>query len=67
MQTRSEQEKKTNDKVNYTHINKIGWIEKLFKIPLADNRNSCLWKILIPYLANIKKLPKYEIVSILIE
>jgi hypothetical protein len=67
MQTRSEQEKKTNNKVNYTHINKIGWIEKLLETPLADNRKYCLWKILIPYLANIKKLPKYEIVPILIE
>lgn len=67
MQIRSEYVKKTNGKVNYTHINKIGWIEKLLETPLADNRKYCLWKILIPYLANIKKLPKYEIVSILIE
>jgi hypothetical protein len=49
------------------HINKIGWIEKLLETPLADNRKYCLWKILIPYLANIKKLPKYEIFPILIE
>ncbi len=67
MRTRSEYVKKTNGKVNYTHIDKIGWIEKLLETPLADNRKYCLWKILIPYLANIKKLPKYEIVPILIE
>jgi hypothetical protein len=67
MQRKSEHEKKTIDKVRYIHINKIGWIEKLLETPLADNRKYCLWKILIPYLANIKKLPKYEIFPILIE
>jgi Primase X len=67
MQRKSEHEKRTIDKVSNIHINKIGWIEKLLETPLADNRKYCLWKILIPYLANIKKLPKYEIVPILIE
>ncbi len=67
VQRKYEQEKKKSGKVSYTRVNKIGWIEKLLETPLADNRKYCLWKILIPYLTNIKKLPKYEIVSILTE
>jgi hypothetical protein len=47
------------------NINKIGWIEQLLDTPLEDHRYFCLWHILIPYLMNIKKLPKDEIISIL--
>ncbi len=66
-QRKSEHKKRTIDKLNYSGISKIGWIEKLLETPLEDNRKYCLWKILVPYLVNIKKLPKYEIVSVLTE
>ena len=36
-----------------------GWIEKLLKTPIEDSRKYSLWKILCPYLVNIKKL-EYE-------
>jgi hypothetical protein len=41
----------------YIHINnKIEWIETLLQTPIADHRKYCLWRILIPYLVNIRKL-----------
>ncbi len=36
--------------------NKIKWIENLLQTPIEDYRKQCLWRILCPYLANIKKL-----------
>jgi hypothetical protein len=44
---------------------KIIWIEKLLQTSIADHRYYCLWHILIPYLINIKRLPKDEVISIL--
>lgn len=42
--------------------NSIVWIEKLLQTPIADHRYFCLWRILIPYLLNIKKLSKAEVI-----
>ena len=39
--------------------NTILWIEKLLETPIEDGRKYTLWKILCPYLVNIKKL-EYE-------
>jgi hypothetical protein len=35
----------------------IPWIEKLLTISLNDYRKYCTWRILAPYLINIRKLP----------
>jgi hypothetical protein len=40
--------------------NSIPWIEKLLQTPIADNRKYALWRILIPYLFNIKLLSEVE-------
>ncbi len=32
-----------------------GWIERLLQTPIEDNRKTCLWRILCPYIINIKK------------
>jgi hypothetical protein len=40
--------------------NKIKWIEDLLQTPIEDFRKQCLWRILIPYLVNIKKLKKED-------
>jgi hypothetical protein len=37
--------------------NMIPWIDKLSKTPIEDYRKYCLWRILIPYLVNVKRLP----------
>ena len=41
------------------------WIEKLLETPIEDGRKYTLWKILCPYLVNIKKLEYEESFEIL--
>lgn len=48
-------------------ITTITWIEKLLQTPIKDHRYFCLWHILIPYLVNIKKLPRNEVIFIIVE
>jgi hypothetical protein len=43
----------------------IGWIERLLQTPLYDFRKYCVWRILTPYLLNIKKLSAQESVDII--
>jgi non-catalytic primase subunit PriX-like protein len=45
---------------------KISWIEKLLETPIADHRYFYLWRILIPYLLNIKRSQRDEVISIII-
>ena len=35
----------------------IYWIENLIQTPLSDYRRNCIWRILAPYLINVKELP----------
>jgi hypothetical protein len=68
---RKEKEKKSSsfykqliiDKQN----NKIEWIENLLQTPIEDCRKQCLWRILLPYLINIRKLTSEEAFIILNE
>jgi hypothetical protein len=43
----------------------IGWIKKLLQTPLPDYRKSCIWRILAPYLINVKGLSYDESYNIL--
>jgi hypothetical protein len=48
---------KVNGKENKVRVlgsRKIFWIEKLLQTYIDDNRYYCLWRILVPYLVNIK-------------
>lgn len=57
-------ERKT--KINFNeHKTRINWIEKLLTTPIDDRRYYCLWHILIPYLYNIKKLSKHDVIDII--
>jgi hypothetical protein len=47
------------------NISRIEWIETLLKVPLEDQRKSCLWRILIPYLVNVKKVVPQETIILL--
>jgi hypothetical protein len=38
----------------------INWIERLLQIPIDDHRKYCIWRILSPYLLNIKMLSEQE-------
>jgi len=47
-------------------IDKIKWIEKgILENPLPDHRKYIIWRILSPYLLNVKKLPKEESYSVI--
>ncbi|HXS60624.1 MAG TPA: DNA primase noncatalytic subunit PriX, partial [Candidatus Sulfopaludibacter sp.] len=46
-------------------VNKINWIEHLLQTPIEDCRKQCLWRILCPYLINIRKLTKEVAFNIL--
>ena len=39
-----------------SHNDSIDWIEKLLETPIADHRKYCLWRILAPYFANVRRL-----------
>lgn len=49
----------------YNGTDTIQWIEKLLQTPLADHRKYAIWRVLIPYLYNIKNLPDDAVVNIL--
>ena len=46
---------------------RIEWIEKLLQTPIDDQRNYCLWAILVPYLLNIKHLSEEDTFAIVKE
>lgn len=46
---------------------RTGWIERLLQTPLEDYRKQCLWRILCPYLINVRKLPSEEAAIVLNE
>jgi hypothetical protein len=53
---------------NQQPINTIKWIEKgIIDHPLSDHRKYIIWRILSPYLLNVKKLPKEEAYSVMKE
>jgi hypothetical protein len=62
------QKKKQHQKrANYQSINtpvEISWIEYLLKTPIRDHRKYCIWRILVPYLLNIRKLSEQETTDI---
>jgi hypothetical protein len=53
---------------NQERTNTIKWIEKgILERPLPDHRKYIIWRILSPYLLNVKKLPKEEAYSVMKE
>jgi hypothetical protein len=51
---------------NQEHANTIKWIEKgILERPLSDHRKYIIWRILSPYLLNVKKVPKEEAYSVM--
>jgi hypothetical protein len=48
-------------------ISRTGRIERLLQTPLDDYRKFCLWRILCPYLINIKKISGDQAVIVLKE
>jgi Primase X len=53
---------------NQERIHAIKWIEKgILEHPLSDHQKYIIWRILSPYLLNVRKLPKEESYSIMKE
>jgi hypothetical protein len=55
------------DRVNRKYRRRSGekkstfqWIEKLLKKPIDSNRYYCTWRILVPYLINVRRLSRQE-------
>jgi hypothetical protein len=51
--------------IGYSQTITIPWIEKLLQTPIPDHRKYTLWRILLPYLFNVRKLPDNEIITTL--
>ena len=49
------------------HNHKIRYIETLLQIPISDHRKYALWRIVAPYLINIRKLSQEDAVGIIRE
>jgi Primase X len=59
-------ELKKQEKFQMTVSNTIKWIEKgVIEHSLSDHRKYIIWRILSPYLLNVKKLPKEEAYSVM--
>ena len=51
---------------NQERTNAIKWIENgILEHPLSDHRKYIIWRILSPYLLNVRKLPKEEAYSVM--
>jgi hypothetical protein len=48
----------------YCSSNSIPWIEKLLQTPIADYRKYAIWRIIMPYLYDVKKLSEPEVIDI---
>ena len=60
-QRERQQQRRQRQKYNSTTSTEITpgtipWIEKLLTMSISDNRKYCIWRILAPYLVNVKKL-----------
>jgi hypothetical protein len=51
--------------VHYENDHKIRWIETLLEIPISDHRKYALWRIVAPYLINVRKLSHEDAISVI--
>lgn len=66
---RSMQTKGNRSSQSFANANesRIWWIEKLLWNPLPDHRKYVIWRILAPYLINIRKTSESEAFQIIVE
>lgn len=57
--------KQRKSSVHVDQDNCINWIEKLLQTPLQDHRKYSIWRILVPYLLNIRRLSEQEVTDII--
>jgi hypothetical protein len=63
---KSEKREKPQNITNSNTSNRIGWIEQLLQTPLLDHRKYCIWRIIVPYLLNIRKYSEEDTTNIVI-
>jgi hypothetical protein len=51
--------------IDYSRTGTISWIDKLLGTPVADHRKYVIWRILMPYLSNIKNLSDTEVITVI--
>jgi hypothetical protein len=61
------QKRKQKSSVYVDQNNRVSWIEKLLLTPIPDHRKYCIWRILVPYLLNIRRLSEQETTDIIID
>lgn len=69
IENNKKRERISRDQYNSTEM-QYEWIEKLLQTPIEDGRKYALWKILCPYLVNVKKFgyeESFEILKIWLE
>jgi Primase X len=71
-QREQQQQRRQRQKYNSTTsteitLGMIPWIEKLLTMSISDNRKYCIWRILSPYLVNVKKLTDEQANYIIVE
>jgi hypothetical protein len=57
----------SNKKNESRKVSRIDWIEKLLQTPIEDYRKDCLWRIIGPYLLNVKNLSELEAAKVMEE
>jgi len=67
MNAHKRKQKQNKSSLDHNYNNQIYWIEKLLSTPLADHRKYCIWRILTPYLINIRKLTERDATNIIID
>ena len=61
----TEKRKQKRSSVHMDQDNRINWIERLLQTPLQDYRKYCIWRILVPYLLNVRRLSEQEATDII--
>ena len=59
-QSLNEKHRQLKSKSKHSNSGEIWWIERLLETPLSDFRKYCIWRILAPYLLNIRKVSEKE-------
>lgn len=54
-----------NRKNQSNNVSRVDWIERLLQTPIEDYRKDCLWRIMGPYLLNIRNLSESEAANIM--
>jgi ASC-1-like (ASCH) protein len=59
------QKRERNSSTYKDNNNRVSWIERLLETPIRDHRKYCIWRVLTPYLLNIRKLSEQETTDII--